>query len=166
MVSAPECRLHKAVKSSIVVVPRAANVSFLQSQPNTRIVSVMEITPCRQYGWGKAVRLRKHAQYCRVQSKGRRLGGKFLFAIFAPSSILNARFGLTVSKRVGNAVIRNRVKRRLRDILRHHKTVLGGLDVVWIAKAEAASASYHQLQHDVSELMERILKSNHHVGPR
>lgn len=118
----------------------------------------MEITPCRPYGWGKAVRLRKHAQYCRVQSRGRRIGGKFLLVIFAPSSFLTVRFGLTVSKRVGNAVTRNKVKRRLRDILRHQKSVLGGLDVVWIARAEAASASYEALKNDVVELMERIVR--------
>jgi len=119
----------------------------------------MEITPVRPFGWGKTVRLRKHAQYCRVQSKGRRIGGKFVLVIFAPSSFLSVRFGLTVSKRVGNAVVRNKVKRRLRDILRHHKTVLGGLDVVWIARQEAAKASYKDLQQDVLMLMERILRS-------
>lgn len=119
----------------------------------------MEIAPCRPFGWGKAVRLRKHAQFCRVQSRGRRIGGKFLLVIFAPSSFLAVRFGLTVSKRVGNAVTRNKVKRRLRDILRHHKAVLGGLDVVWIARADAASASYEDLKHDVVELMDRILRS-------
>ena len=114
----------------------------------------MEASPRRRFGWGKAFRLRKHAQFCRVQSKGRRLGGKFLLVIFAPSSFLAVRFGITVSKKVGNAVTRNRVKRLLRDILRHRKDVLRGLDVVWIAKAEAASATHAQLEADVAELME------------
>lgn len=82
-----------------------------------------------------------------------------MLVIFAPCSFLNVRFGLTVSKRVGNAVVRNKVKRRLRDILRHHKTVLGGLDVVWIARQEAAEASYKALQQDVLSLMERIARS-------
>lgn len=119
----------------------------------------MEVSPRRENGWGKAIRLRKHAQFCRVQSKGRRIGGKFLLVIFAPSAFLDVRFGLTVSKRVGNAVVRNRVKRRLRDILRHHKTLLSGLDVVWIAKAEAASASHAMLQADILDLMDRIVRS-------
>jgi ribonuclease P protein component len=121
----------------------------------------MEVAPRRPNGWGKAIRLRKHAQYCRVQSKGRRIGGKFLLVIFAPSSFLDVRFGLTVSKHVGNAVTRNRVKRRLRDILRHQKSTLSrsSLDVVWIAKAEAASASYHALKQEVISLMQRILRS-------
>lgn len=116
----------------------------------------METAPRREYGWGKAFRLRKHSQFCRVQSKGRRAGGKFLLVVFAPSSFLHVRIGLTVSKRVGNAVTRNKVKRRLRDILRHHKEELGGYDVVWIARAEAATASHAALLRDVSELIGRI----------
>lgn len=121
----------------------------------------MDVAPRRPFGWGKAVRLRKHAQYCRVQSRGRRIGGKFLLVIFAPSSFLDVRFGLTVSKHVGNAVTRNRVKRRLRDILRHQKATLmgSGLDVVWIAKAEAASTSYDALRLEVTALMQRIARS-------
>ena len=119
----------------------------------------MDVTPCRPYGWGKSVRLRKHAQFCRVQSKGRRIGGKFLLVIFAPSSFLGVRFGLTVSRHVGNAVTRNRIKRRLRDILRHQKSALKGLDVVWIARNQAATANYDGLRQEVSYLIGRIVKS-------
>ena len=119
----------------------------------------MDVTPRRPYGWGKSVRLRKHAQFCRVQSKGRRIGGKFLLVIFAPSSILGVRFGLTVSKHVGHAVTRNRIKRCLRDILRHHKSELDGLDVVWIARNQAATASYEALRQEVLFLIGRMIKS-------
>ena len=119
----------------------------------------MDVTPRRPYGWGKAVRLRKHTQFCRVQSKGRRIGGKFLLVIFAPSSFLGVRFGLTVSKHVGHAVTRNRVKRRLRDILRHHKSGLEGLDIVWIARNQAATASYEALRQEVLFLIGRMIKS-------
>ena len=121
----------------------------------------MEDTPRRPFGWGKAVRLRKHAQFSRVQSKGRRMGGKFLIVIFAPSSFLGVRFGLTVSKRVGCAVTRNRVKRRLRDILRQNKEALDSMqaDVVCIAKQEAASASYQALKQDILDIFQRACRS-------
>lgn len=119
----------------------------------------MESAPRRKYGWGKAIRLRKHAQFSRIQSRGRRMGGKFLIVIFAPSSFVHVRHGLTVSKRVGNAVTRNRVKRRLRDILRHKEMQLSGFDFVWIAKTNAASAAYHELARDVDLLFERLGRS-------
>ncbi len=121
----------------------------------------MEVTPRRKFGWGKAVRLRKHAQFSRVQSKGRRMGGKFLIVIFAPSSFLGIRFGLTVSKRVGCAVTRNRIKRRLRDILRQNKDALAPMhvDVVCIAKQDAANASYHALKQDILDIFQRASRS-------
>ena len=121
----------------------------------------MEDTPRRPFGWGKAIRLRKHAQFSRVQSKGRRMGGKFLIVIFAPSSFLGVRFGLTVSRRVGCAVTRNRIKRRLRDILRQNKDALGPMhaDVVCIAKQEAASASYQALKKDILDIFQRACRS-------
>ena len=119
----------------------------------------MFVTPRRTYGWGRAIRLRKHAQFCRVQSKGRRLGGKFILVIFAPSSFAGVRHGLTVSKRVGNAVTRNRIKRRLRDILRHHNSLCHGFDLVWIAKSNTSQANYAELRMDVEPLLQRILRS-------
>lgn len=113
-------------------------------------------TPRRLYGWGKAIRLRKHTQFSRIQSKGRRLSGKFLLLVFLPSSQLAVRHGLTVSKRVGNAVTRNRVKRRLRNILRLHTTLLSRIDCVWIARANAANAKYADLKSDVDDIYARL----------
>ncbi len=77
--------------------------------------------------------------------------------IFTPSSILYPRFGITVSKRVGNAVVRNKLKRQLRDILRHHKPPVG-CDFVLIAKPNAAEASFKLISQDVLALLERAVK--------
>ena len=116
----------------------------------------MNEAPRRPYGWGKAIRLRKHAQFSRVQSKGRRLGGKFLLLIFAPKSVPGVRHGLTVSKRVGNAVTRNKVKRRLRNILRTQNVSTLSVDLVWIARPDAANAKYADLHAEVYDLLERL----------
>ena len=116
----------------------------------------MNEAPRRPYGWGKAIRLRTHAQFSRVQSKGRRLGGKFLLLIFAPKSVPGVRHGLTVSKRVGSAVTRNKVKRRLRNILRTQNVSTLAVDLVWIARPDAANAKYADLHAEVYELLERL----------
>lgn len=108
------------------------------------------------YGWGKAERLRKHNQFCHVQNKGRRIGGKFIVLIFTPSSILYPRFGITVSKKCGHAVVRNKIKRRLRDILRHTKATVVPADYVLIARSEAAQASFEAFRDDVQALFERV----------
>lgn len=69
------------------------------------------------------------------------------------------RFGLTVSRKVGNAVARNRVKRWLRESIRRSR--LEGLraDVVFIANPQAANAGFAALQGEVANLLHRVQRS-------
>ena len=66
------------------------------------------------------------------------------------------RFGLTVSKRVGNAVTRNRVKRWLREAIRRERGDLDSVDVVFIARPSAASAGYVAILRQVRRSLRRI----------
>lgn len=54
--------------------------------------------------------------------------------------------GLSVSRRVGNAVERNRIKRRLRSIFRHTKGRVSGLEIVVVVKPSAKNAPYAELR--------------------
>jgi ribonuclease P protein component len=55
------------------------------------------------------------------------------------------RFGLAVGRKVGNAVVRNRVKRWVREAVRRQRSGVGAVDVVLIARPSAAEAGYHAL---------------------
>ena len=67
------------------------------------------------------------------------------------------RLGLTVSTKVGRAVVRNRVRRRLREIYRlHEDTLAPGCDVVIVARVRAASSDYHQLEHSFLKLADKL----------
>ena len=68
---------------------------------------------------------------------------------FSPRDSEECRFGVTVSKKVGNAVVRNRVKRWLREGLRRHQTLVGGVDVVVIARPSAATAGLVVLSDEI-----------------
>lgn len=59
-----------------------------------------------------------------------------------------------VSKRLGNAVIRNKVKRRLREVVRN-TNLKSGWDAVFIARKGAERANYHQLQQSAHNLLRR-----------
>ena len=75
-----------------------------------------------------------------VQSEGTKLHGRHVLALARKrrEPLLPGRLGLTVTKKVGNAVIRNRIKRMLREWMRLHGWVPTGWDVVLVAKDSAA----------------------------
>jgi ribonuclease P protein component len=64
------------------------------------------------------------------------------------------RFGFSVGKRIGKAVVRNKVKRRLRELARS-SNIPGGWDLVFIARKDASTADFQGLNGSMSNLLER-----------
>lgn len=71
-----------------------------------------------------------------------------------PNGLSLSRYGFSVTKKVGKAVQRNRVKRLLREIMRL-QPLKQGWDIVFIARPVAVAADYHQLERSVSRLLVR-----------
>jgi len=91
-----------------------------------------------------------------VQDQGRRVEVPHLVVRWAGNSLAQPRLGLAVSRRVGNAVVRNRVKRWLREAFRHERASLGGVDVVVIARPSAATAEHDALNASFSKALSRV----------
>jgi ribonuclease P protein component len=91
-------------------------------------------------GIAKEMRLRQRAEFVAVQSGGKKMHGRHILAIARKRTApdLAGRLGLTVTKKVGNAVVRNRIKRMLREWLRLNGWVPTGWDMVLVAKDTAA----------------------------
>jgi len=91
-------------------------------------------------GISKEMRLRQRVDYVAVQTGGMKLHGRHVLAIAQRriESSPRGRLGLTVTKKVGNAVVRNRIKRLLREWLRQNGWVPTGWDMVLVAKDSAA----------------------------
>ena len=86
------------------------------------------------------MRLRERVEYLAVQASGDKLHGRHVLGIARrrPEPQAPGRLGLTVTKKVGNAVARNRIKRLVREWLRLHGWVPRGWDIVVVAKDSAA----------------------------
>ncbi len=115
-------------------------------------------------GLGRERRLRQRGQYLALQ-RARRVNQRQILFLWRPNGLASSRLGLTVSRRVGNAVVRNRIKRRLREIFRRAGAALPpGIDLVAVARPPAASldfAALHRLTHQALETIARELTRNY-----
>jgi ribonuclease P protein component len=103
----------------------------------------------------RARRLRRSGDFARIERQGQRAQGAFVVVV-AKAGRGEGRVGFTVSKKVGNAVARNHVKRRLRDVMRRHKTAWNGRDVVIIAKPESAGRELAELEADLLATLRKL----------
>lgn len=110
-------------------------------------------------GLPRRFRLRRTADFRQVQGKGRRRVSPNLVVVWREHEG-SARFGLAVSRKVGNAVVRNRVKRWLREAIGRQRHGLTGVDVVFIARTGSARAGYAALHDEVGRHL-RALKKDH-----
>ena len=94
------------------------------------------------------------AQFELVYEKGRSWAAREIVIRALPNGLDSNRYGLTVSRRVGKAVVRNKIKRRLREILRHIN-LPPGWDIIIIARNPAASADFTTLGRSVGKLLIR-----------
>ena len=109
------------------------------------------------FGFPKSVRVRRTVDYKRIQGRGQKLRTRHLLVLFTRGRAPASRFGLTVSRKVGNAVRRNEVKRWLRESIRHRRADLQGRwDVVFIATPRAARAGFDALDRDIEEAIRKI----------
>ena len=105
-------------------------------------------------------RLRKHAEFVRAQRSGRRIGTPHFTLLVAaqPPPPRPARMGLVVSRAIGNAVRRNRVKRVCRECFRLSTWLPEGVDLVVIARAGAPELGLEEVRAEW-RAVERLLKA-------
>jgi ribonuclease P protein component len=96
--------------------------------------------------------LTKSEQYALVYNKGSSWVSDLVVMKALPNGLTLSRYGFSVSRRVGKAVVRNQVKRRLREILRS-APLEPGWDIIFIVRPKAAGASLASLEKSVQGLL-------------
>lgn len=99
----------------------------------------------------KANRLRRRGEFLRLQRVGKTRGRGNLVVIVEGRPGHESRLGITASRKVGPAVVRNRVKRRVREFFRTHREQLASpQDILVIVRAGAATATYAQISSELA----------------
>jgi ribonuclease P protein component len=122
-----------------------------------------------------ASRLRKHADYQTVYNNGRRQPGRQILCFFllrpaaagtpspdlaASSASRTPRVGLTVGKAAGNAVVRNRIKRRMRAAIRKHLALLPpAVDVILHPRPSILDLAFPTLEDEVASVFRAVVRA-------
>lgn len=105
--------------------------------------------------------LKKNNDFRTVYKSGRSYANKYLVMYVLENNRNMNRIGISVSKKVGNSVVRHRFTRLLRESYRLHENIFNdGLDIVVVARNNAASASYAEIESALLHLgkLHHILK--------
>jgi ribonuclease P protein component len=105
--------------------------------------------------------LRANKEFERVYRSGRRLKGDAFAVILLANSLTHHRLGISIPKKVGNAVRRNRIKRLIRELFRLHRTVFPvATDVVFAVRPGFAIDSLSDLQSSVTRTIAPHTRKN------
>ena len=110
-------------------------------------------------------RLRARHEFTAVQDGGRRVAARYMTLLGRPNALDRDRLGVVASRKVGGAVVRNRAKRRLREVFRRGLPADGrlpgdrALDVVAIARRELVDAPFAAVEADFQRALRTLRRA-------
>lgn len=107
----------------------------------------------REARFRKTDRIRRRREFLAAQATGKRLSTRHFGVLLAPGPADAPRLGLVVTKRLGKAVRRNRLKRLLREFFRRHREGLPKQDIIIMARKGAADLSYAEIQRELARIL-------------
>lgn len=101
--------------------------------------------------------LRKDAEFRKVYKKGKSFANKYLVMYILNNNEEINRVGFSISKKVGKATIRNRVRRLIKEVYRleSDENIIKGYDIVFIARIASKECTYKDIQKSMKYLMKK-----------
>jgi ribonuclease P protein component len=110
-----------------------------------------------RFSFTKADRILKRHEFIALAKTGRRIQNEHFIAVFSPGRHGRSRLGITVTKKVGGAVKRNKIKRLLREFFRLNRQFLSGVwDINIIAKYQIADITSEKAYQSLQNIFNRI----------
>lgn len=138
------------------VVVRAASVSL-----SKRALAATTVERLRSEALPRQRRLAKRPEFVRVYETGRKQFSRYAVLFFAGNDLQHSRIGITVTRKVGKANIRNRLKRWTREVYRRQRGALGldapALDIVVNVKPGAVDATFEDFTRELTRALARIV---------
>lgn len=106
----------------------------------------------------KKISLRKDLDFQRVYKKNKAFYNRDFTVLIKNNGLAHPRFGITVSKKIGKANIRNSVKRKLREILRLNYSYINGVDIIIIPKKHTTDFTYDKLKKSLGHVLSKACK--------
>jgi len=104
----------------------------------------------------KELRISRGKEYSGIYKVGRRIAGQYMIVFLKSNQLDRNRFGIVTSKKIGNAVIRNRAKRQLREVIRKNLNNLPSTyDMVVVARFNIKDAVFALIEKDFLRLMRK-----------
>jgi len=110
---------------------------------------------------GPHERIRKRNDFLFLYKKGKRYRGNYFNLIYLSNNLSFSRMAVVISKKIGNAVRRNKIKRWMRSLFRRNKDLLkNSFDMIFIVKKEIQDATWTKLEKEYFSAIESICKKN------
>lgn len=110
--------------------------------------------------------LKNNSEFKIVYNTGKSYANKYLIMYIRKNELDGNRIGISVSKKVGNSVVRHRITRLIRESYRlSEENLFSGLDIVVVARTSAKGKSYSEIDSSLTHLMKlhKILNRNNNV---
>jgi ribonuclease P protein component len=104
----------------------------------------------------KTARLRKRVEFLRLASAQYKTSVRGFLVVWSENDLQTVRLGVTASKKIGCAVVRNRIKRYLREYFRHNRSGMAFVDVNVIARSESAQMTYPNIVRELNKAFRLI----------